>query len=298
MKTTRILPLLILLIGSSGVVRAQQIGQFTQFMFNPLVINPAVTGTNNYFQIRSNHRFQWVGMTDPPIVNTLSIYGPSSKYDMGYGGYIVSDITGPTSRTGISGTYAYNIALNEEIRLSMGMALGLYQFKLDVSKVQLYDDQDPAKNNVYTDFYPDAVVGVYMYANNFQVGFSAAQLIPNKIKIYDTKTGLSKLKAHFYLTGSYQYLINRDWAVEPNVIIRGVTPVPLQMDFNTRVIFRNLAWGGLAWRTSDAISLFLGYNHENKFNIGYAYDIGISAIRKYNSGSHELMISYRFNKVK
>ncbi|NMC41990.1 MAG: type IX secretion system membrane protein PorP/SprF [Bacteroidales bacterium] len=297
MKPNRVL-FILLLVGSAGIARAQQIGQFTQFMFNPLVINPAVAGTNNYYQIRSNHRFQWLGITDPPITNSLSIYGPHSKYDMGYGGYIISDVTGPTSRTGISGAYAYNIAVNDEMRVSMGLAMGLYQYKVDVSKIQLIDNNDPARNNVYSDLYPDAAIGVYLYATSYQVGFSADQLIPNKVKIYDSQTGLSKLKTHYYLTGSYRYYINRDWAIEPNVMIKGVTPVPIQMDLNVRALFRNLVWGGISWRTGDAISIILGYNNENKFNIGYSYDMGISSIRSYNSGSHELMISYRFNKVK
>ncbi len=289
------------LLIANGLVWAQQTPIFTQYMFNPFVINPAIAGTNNYYQIWLNSRFQWAGITDPPITNCLSIYGPnaSKTKDMGWGGYIINDVTGPTSRTGFYGSYAYNLALNNSIRLSMGLSMGVQQYKIDGSKIALNEKYDPSlQSTVYAQFVPDASAGVYLYSTNFQVGFSAVQLINNKLKIYDTSSGLNKLKSHFYLTGGYKYYINRDWAIEPTAVIRGVTPVPIQLDFTCKVIYQNMVWGALAFRTSDAVSILLGYTYQKKISIGYSYDLGISAIRKYQSGSHEIMINYRFNTIK
>jgi type IX secretion system PorP/SprF family membrane protein len=292
---------LLLWITDTGVAWAQQTPTFTQYMFNPFVLNPAIAGTNNYYQIRLNSRFQWAGITDPPITNNLSIYGPSGSKtkDMGWGGYIISDVTGPTSRTGIYGAYAYNIAVNNEIRISGGLALGLMQYKIDGTKIKLGEPGDDVlQESVYSKFVPDASVGLYMWATNFHVGFAANQLINNKLKIYDSTTGLSKLKTHFYLTGGYKYFIDRDWALEPTIIIKGVTPVPIQMDLNVKVLYKNMVWGALGFRTSDAISIMAGYTYDKKISIAYSYDIGISAIRKYNSGSHEISIGYRFQTIK
>ena len=292
---------LLLILGKSFLFAQTPI--FTQYMFNPFVINPAVAGTNNYYQIRLNSRFQWAGITDAPITNVLSAYGPNAgkTKDMGYGGYVISDVTGPTSRTGFYGAYAYNIAINNEIRLSMGMALGLLQYKLDGSKITSSDNSgsDPVlQGGVSSQMVPDASVGVYMYASNFQVGFSALQLFNNKLKIYDTKTGLSKLTSNFYLTGGYKYFIDRDWAVEPTAIIKAVGPVPLQLDLSAKVIYQSLVWGALAFRTADAVSILIGYVYQKKIYIGYSYDIGVSDIHRYQSGSHEIMINYHFQTLK
>ena len=289
-----------LLLLANGLMFAQQLPNFTQYMFNPFVINPAIAGTNNYYQIRLNSRFQWAGITDPPITNCLSIYGPNSskKKDMGFGGYMMSDVTGPTSRTGFYGAYAYNVALNNTIRVSMGLSLGLQQYKIDGTKITLADPDQVLQPTVYAQFVPDASVGVYVYSSSFQVGFSAMQLINNKLKIYDTQSGLNKLKSHFYLTGGYKYFINRDWAVEPTAVIQGVTPVPIQLDLSAKVIYQNMVWGGLAFRTSDAVSILLGYTYQKKISIGYSYDLSISPIRQYQSGSHEIMVNYRFNTIK
>jgi len=268
-------------------------------MFNDFIINPAVAGTQNHYQIRTNHRFQWVGLVDPPLTNTLSAYGPHTKLDMGFGGYFYNDVTGPSSRTGLSGTYAYNIALDSDIRLSMGLSLGIMQFKIDGSQLTSKDPSDIAiQPVVFSSYVPDATIGVYVYAEEFYGGFSVTQLFNNSLKIFEEKNGLNKLKSHFYLTGGYNYEINRDFKLEPSVIIKGTAPKVFQIDLTARVVYQDFVWGGLSFRSKDALSILLGYVHEEKFYFGYAYDIGISGIRKYNSGTHELMIGYTFNEIK
>jgi type IX secretion system PorP/SprF family membrane protein len=267
-------------------------------MFNPYVINPALAGTHNYYQIRSNHRFQWTGIKDAPITNTLSIYGPLEKQPMGIGGYIFSDVIGPESKTGIYGTYSYNYPIDDRIKVSMGLTAGFLQYKIDGTKISFNETEPTYSGGIESKFIPDANVGVYLYSSMFHVGFAAHQLFNNKLNLGADPTGLSKLKSHFYLTGGYKYYINRDWAVEPTLILKAVMPTPPQLDFASRIIYQNMTWLGVSFRTSDAVSVLLGYAYENKLYIGYSYDIGISDIRTYNSGSHEVMIGFKFNDLK
>ncbi len=291
--------ILLFILGGYSSVLAQQSPHFTQYMFNDFVINPAIAGTNDFYQIRSNHRFQWIGITDPPLTNTLSFYGPHSKLPMGFGAYFYNDVTGPTSRTGITGSYAYNIEITKGVRLSGGLSFGLMQYKLDGTQVNPKDLTDLAIQPVVNASYmPDAAIGFYLYAKDYYAGFSANQLLNNKLKIYDVKNGLNKLKSHFYLTGGYKYRIDKDFAVEPSAIIKVTSPKAFQFDFTARVIYQDMFWGGLSFRMKDAFSVLIGYNYNNKFSFGYAYDMGINGLRKFNSGSHELMIGYRFNDVK
>jgi len=278
---------------------AQQSPHFTQYMFNDFVINPAIAGTNDFYQIRSNHRFQWIGITDPPLTNTLSFYGPHGKMPMGFGAYFYNDVTGPTSRTGITGSYAYNIEITKGVRLSGGLSFGLMQYKLDGTQVNPKDIADLAIQPVVNAAYmPDAAIGFYLYARDYYAGFSTNQLLNNKLKIYDVKNGLNKLKSHFYLTGGYKYRIDEDFVVEPSAIIKVTSPKAFQFDLTARVIYQNMFWGGVSFRMKDAFSVLLGYNYDDKFSFGYAYDMGINGLKGYNNGSHELMIGYRFNDIK
>src|SRR4030066_1570592 len=89
--------LILLCIGVGYASLAQQNPLSTLFMTNPFALNPALAGTNNYFQVISSNRFQWVGFADAPITNSLSLYGPLEKYPMGWGATINYDVSGPVS---------------------------------------------------------------------------------------------------------------------------------------------------------------------------------------------------------
>jgi len=268
-------------------------------MFNDFVINPAIAGIHDFYQIRTNHRFQWVGLTDPPLTNSIAFYGPHAKLDMGYGGYVYNDVTGPTSRTGITGSYAYNIVITQDIRLSMGISASMMQFRIDGTQLNPRDVSDPALlNMVSTSYLPDAGIGVYMYAEEFYVGLSAAQLLNNNLKIFDNRNGLNRLKTHINLTGAYRFQVDRDWVLEPSVMIKGTAPKELSFDVTARAEWKKMLWGAVAYRYHESIGILLGYSYEKMLSFGYAYDIGISTLRKYNTGTHEIMIGYRFNDIK
>ena len=59
-----------------------------------------------------------------------------------------------------------------------------------------------------------------------------------------------------------------------------------------------MLWGAISYRYHEAIGIMLGYSFDEMLFFGYAYDIGITSLRKYNSGTHEIMIGYRFNDIK
>lgn len=292
--------IVILGIISVGVVSAQQVPLYTQYMLNDFVFNPAITGTSDYYQAKSNNRYQWVGITDAPRTYILSVYGPHRMYDMGFGGCVFNDVTGPTSRTGAYGSYAYNIRLKDDKRLSMGLSVGLLQFKIDGSKVVLHDDGDPSfGKDMYIDYIPDANFGTYLYAEKFYFGFAALQLFNNRVSFKEVDAlGVNKLKSHFMAHGGYTYSINQDFDVEPNLMVKYVGPAPVQVDLGVRALWRKTVWAGMGYRTKDAMSVIVGYNHEEQLFFGYSYDFTLTNIKKYSSGTHELMIGARFNKIR
>jgi len=288
-----------MMITGSLSLWGQQLPQFTQYMFNDFVINPAIAGTQNFYQIRTNHRFQWVGMADPPMTNSIAFYGPNEKMDMGYGAYIYNDVTGPTSRTGITGSYAYNIAIDHDMRLSMGISFSMLQYRVDGTQLNPKDVSDPSiMNMVSTSYMPDAGLGAYLYAEEFYAGLSVSQILNSKVKVFDNKDGLNRLKPQFNLTGGYRYNLNSDWLIEPSLMFKGTAPKEISFDLTARVEWQKMVWGVVSYRYADAVAIIIGYSYQKSFIFGYAYDIGINSIRKYNSGTHELMIGYRFNDIK
>ena len=280
-------------------VHGQQDPQYSLYMMNPILYNPALAGTAPYYQVRFNSRFQWAGLKDAPITNSICAYGPHSKKDMGYGGSAYNDVAGPTSRIGVNGIYGYNILITSDIHLSMGVQAGLIQYKVDGTKISLHDSGDPVlQDAVYSKLVPDASLGFYLWSPQFNVGFSATQLLNNKVKLSNQDIGLNKLKSHFYLTGGYYRNINRDWAVEPGIVLKKVWPAPFQFEIYAKAIYQKTFWGGLAFRTQDAISAILGYTYDKKYYFAYSFDLPLSDIRKYSAGSHEIVLGVNFDSIK
>jgi type IX secretion system PorP/SprF family membrane protein len=304
LHTRGILVTLVCVIGLfiAQKIEAQQIPQFTQYMFNNYITNPAVAGTYNYYQIRMNNRYQWVGMNDAPNTNSISLFGPLQKKDMGWGSYIYMDITGPTSRMGIMGSYAYNMAINDEYRISGGISFGFMQYKVDGSKLTLGDNEsvvpDPVLTNLQSAFTPDASIGFYLYSSLLNVGVSAHQLFGQKLNLYSNAVGINKLKQHILLSGGYLIKLNRYYEIEPALLIKYMFRSPMQFELNGKITYRNQMWGGLSYRFRDALAIMVGYNYKKKYIIGYSYDYSYTGLRQYESGTHEIMVGYLFDKIK
>ena len=111
MKKTLVLIFVICL--GSIVLKAQQLPQMTQFMINNYAINPAIAGMYDYYQVNTTIRNQWAGMNEGPRTSVISIYGKHNN-NVGLGGTVYNDITGPTSRVGGAASYTYTFSLIKE----------------------------------------------------------------------------------------------------------------------------------------------------------------------------------------
>ena len=284
--------------------RGQQMYQVTQYMLNNYVVNPAVVGTFNYFQARTHHRFQWIGVNDAPITNVVTVYGPLAKQSMGFGALFYNDLTGPTSRTGLSASYGYNLALSSEMRLSLGLSLGFMAFKVDGSKFDLGDNtnslEDPALLNSEsrTSLIPDGALGAYIYASHLYLGVSSQQLFGNDLTLYGKPVKPNILKRSYYLHAGYLIYLSENFDLEPGVVAKFAPPSPFQFDIGVKASYLNRIWAGVSFRYGDAVSFLLGYKHDNRILFGYSFDYSYTRLRAYSIGSHELMIGYQFDKIK
>lgn len=275
---------------------AQQLPHFSQYMINDFVMNPAIGGSRPTVEGKSNNRYQWQGITDAPRTYVLSLHGPSKNRKMGFGGYLFTDITGPTRRTGVDLTYSYHLNLNENIKLAFGVAGGLLQFAVDGSKITLRDEGDLAlSNGIQSVLVPDVSAGFYLYSKKFYVGASAPQLVKSKLKFFDYSTGKSQLENHFYAMAGYHLLITEDFEFEPSCLVKYNSPVPLQYDIGGRFKYKERIWIGGAYRNLDAVTGLIGFNWKNLM-FGYSYDFTTSNLKNYSTGTHEVMIGVRFEK--
>src|SRR3954470_14683906 len=165
--------ILLFSVSAFGMV-SQQLPQYSQYMLNEMAINPAVAGRDDFAEVRSNNRHQWVGIPDAPRTYMLTLQGPIEQGKMGLGMGIYTDIVGPTRRTGINFSYAYHLKLTEKYNLSMGLSAGLLQWGIDGNKVTLHDEGDQQLGSNYqTTMVPDFGAGINFYQKKvFHIGFA------------------------------------------------------------------------------------------------------------------------------
>ena len=229
-----------LVFGFSFASFAQQIPQYSQYMLNDYILNPAMTGQHDYWEVKSNNRLQWIGITDAPRTFILSAHGPFRKHNMGMGGSVFADITGPTSRIGFYLSYAYHLKLSKSLKLGMGLSMGLLQYRIDGTKVTLADNGDPVfPQRMMTVYTADATFGVNLKHKNFNFGISLPQIIGNDLKFLENQEETrSSLARHYMAMGGYTFRI-KDFGIMPNLLVKYVHPAPPQFDAGVKFDWRD-----------------------------------------------------------
>lgn len=277
--------------------KAQQLPQYTQYMLNQFAINPAVAGQDEFAEVRSDNRYQWQGIVDAPRTYVLTCQGPIKTKNMGVGINLFTDIVGPTRRTGLNFSYAYHVRLNSDTRVGLALSAGLLQWGIDGHKLVLHDAGDENLLVQYqTVVVPDIGAGVMLHNKKYYFGIAVPQLYQSKLALYPGGDNKGKLVTHFNVNGAYKFDIGEDFKVEPSFLVKYAKPAPVKVDAGLRVIFREQIWLGGAYRHNDAFTALLGYMYKNYLMIGYSFDYSTTNIRKYSSGTHEIMLGLRFSR--
>lgn len=278
----------------------QQLPQFSQYMFNQYAYNPAYSGSLKNWEVTTNNRYQWVGITDAPRTFTLSTSGPLKSKKLSMGGYLYTDIVGPTRRIGFQSSLAYSIFLTKGIQLSFGLSLGFNQWMLDADKITTHDPDDIYfSNGLLRSFDPDGKFGLYFKHDDWYLGASIEQVFHDKLSFLATQTSSeSYLEDHYYVNAGYNLGLGQKWEIQPSALLKLGPPAPIKLDVNLRVTYNQMIWAGVGFRTQDALIAMLGFKYNDMLSFGYAYDITNTELKKYSSGSHEILMGIRFGKSK
>lgn len=313
----------------ASIATAQQRPQYTQYVFNNYLLNPALSGIENYADVKMGYRKQWAGITNAPKTsfitanwnlgsdylwrNALSLPekgdDPMSKNYMqnytaspahhGMGVTAVLDKTGPISRLDANVTYAYHLQLANTLNLSVGAAVGLTNIALDVNALLLENASDPAlSNTIVNQVKPDLGLGLWLYGARFFAGVAAQQIIPQKLSFTnDPSYNSGKEVAHYFITAGYKLFIDDEIAAIPSVMVKSVRPTPVSVDMNLKVSFRDRLWVGGSYRRNDSYSALVGFNMSKLINLTYSYDFTTSDLNKVSNGTHEIVLGLQLNNI-
>ncbi|MBF9252982.1 type IX secretion system membrane protein PorP/SprF [Pontibacter sp. 172403-2] len=299
--------LLIAFVAVAVQALAQQRPQYSQYMLNNYLLNPAITGIEDYADIRVSTRRQWVGLDGAPVTYYVSAHTPlnkgaaSNKFHKelahhGVGIAFHTDKTGPLRRSGLTGSYAYHLPLTRKINLAAGAAVGLIRNSLSSTELEFTNPNDPLigsaslNNNQF-----DLNLGLWLYARNFSVGVSAAQLLEGagSFRTPEENRAAFGLQRHYFITGSYRLEPTETLDIIPSVMVKLASPSPASIDASVRAIYDDRFWVGASYRHKDALVGMVGVYISPLLDVSYSYDATLSSINRVSAGTHEVVLGFK-----
>ena len=310
---------------------AQQKPQYTQYVFNNYLLNPAISGIENYADVKVGFRKQWAGIDNAPQTSFITAHwnlgseylwrnalslpdkgdDPMSRNYMqnytsspahhGMGVTAVYDEVGPLSRLDANLTYAYHLKLNNTFNLSVGVAAGISRIGLDINALTFEDQSriDPSiSNGIATQLKPDLGLGVWLYSGRIFAGASVQQVLQQKLSFTTDPTyNAGKEVPHFFITAGYRLYIDDVISATPSIMVKQVNPAPVSVDVNLKMAFKDRFWVGGSYRRGDSFSAMAGINMSKLLNLTYAYDFTTSGLDQVSNGSHEIVLGLQLNNI-
>ena len=313
------------------MVMAQAKPFYSQYILNNFILNPAVTGIENYTDIKLSHRNQWVGINGAPVTSYISIHGAINKTDYkttatsfeipgenprgkqyqenykapnphhGLGFIAINDQTGFVNRLSVYGSYAYHQPLSVKTTLSAGFTAGISSVSMDKTKIDFadLDPNDPAigyNNGELKTFKPEVGVGLWLYGANYFAGISVLNIIPGKAAFVSNNKYGSSFSPNYFITAGYRFALSEEVSALPSVMLQMWQPQLYGVHANIKLQYLDKFWVGGSYRFSDLVagySAMAGVNISNTFNLGYAYENSSNTrISSYTKNSHEFILGF------
>ncbi len=318
---------LLLSVYISTLAFGQERPRSTQYIFNNYLINPAISGIDNYTDVKLGYRTQWRGLEGAPVTTYISAHAPigedfvrssvnsfsGSGYNPlsrsyvdqymaaephhGIGFYAMTDKAGRIRQTNASATYAYHLGLSVDVNLSLGVSAGFSSIGIDVANVVVDNSSDPLLSADYNNrLRPDVGAGFWLYSPRFFLGVSAKQLVGYSSVIENSKSiSVPYQSASFYGTAGYKFFLDEDIAAIPSILVSYWLNSPAAIDANMKLAYQDKFWIGGSFRNNDSYSILAGFNMASLINLSYSYDVTSSALRSVNNGTHEIVLGILLN---
>ena len=293
-----------LCILSTFLSKAQQDPQYTQYMYNTQVVNPAYAGSRDMLSIGLLGRIQWVGFEGSPKTGTFTINSPIGLYDnMGLGLSIVHDQIGPAIESNVVIDYSYSIEVSQTGKLAFGVKGGVDILDVDYTKLNIYNQNDPFfQNNIDNKLQPQIGVGLYYNTEKFYTGLSVPNLLNSKhfdeSNLQNIENSVAVERLHYFLIAGYVFDLNNNLKFKPATLVKAVSGSPLQWDLSANFLINEKFTLGTSYRWNASLSALAGFQISNSIFIGMAYDYESTSIENYSDGSYEVFLRFDiFNKA-
>jgi len=278
----------------------QQDPKLSQNMFLIPVFNPGAMGQSDKICALASFRNQWAGFPEAPVVTTFTAHAPFNLLGRSHGAGInlMNDNVALNNDLFASLSYSYKIDIGGGL-LGIGLSLGLANHSFDPSNLNGADviditGDDAIPQNAASMFGFDAGLGAFYSTDKLYFGVSTTHLNQTSFD-FPEELAEARLIRHYYLNGGYNIQLS-------NPMLELMPSFMLQTDgrdnhiyLNTNLRYNKRFWGGVSYSVGGAVSALFGIELLNGIRVGYSYDIELSPLFKYSSGSHEITVRYCFD---
>ncbi len=277
-------------------ISAQQDPQYTQYMYNMNIINPAYAGISEGLSVGALYRSQWVGLDGGPETFTFNIHSPVGK-QLALGLSVISDKIGPVEENNAYVDASYTISLGMETRLAFGVKGGFtfHDIAIAESQITLVDLSDPFFANAINETTPNIGAGVYFYKpNKYYISISVPNIL-NGVHLDANGTKIGSESEHLFTAAGYVFDLSENFKLKPHALLKYAFDAPVSYDLNANLFMYDLVEFGVGYRLDDSFSTMINFQVTKDLRIGYAYDAINSGLDIVTNSSHEVFINYDFN---
>jgi type IX secretion system PorP/SprF family membrane protein len=302
--------LFLLLTMISLSVQAQQLPQFSQYIFNGLHINPAYAGYKGDGYIQTTYRSQWVNFPGAPQTLSFTADMSANEGRMGFGVTYLKDRIGLTESNLGMLTYSYRISTGERSMLSLGVSAGISEYAFDPTRMVTVKPDPLLPSSRVAATTPNLNTGLFFHSDNFYAGLAAYNLIGRRALLRQD-IAMAFHDFHYYLTFGGMLRLQDGLQLKPSVLVKHVKGSPTSYDLNAMFLFRERVWLGGSFRSNvrvfedqlqedlskrNAVALVMEYFVLSNMRVGYSYDYNLNALNSYRTESHELSLGLYLNR--
>ncbi|MBL3658177.1 PorP/SprF family type IX secretion system membrane protein [Fulvivirga sediminis] len=318
--------LLIILMVSVKMAKAQQTGIFSQYYLNMPSQNPAFTGIDPFLDVKAGFRQSWndfANKNNAYYVTANGSVGEKSGYVLknnalrvsdesftpsqsarrhhGLGGMALSQTIGAFKYLRLNINYAYHLPVSDNLNLALGTRIAYSSHEIDYSGMEVRDQVNDQLyqsllavgagkfQNMLIDF------GITMYSDNFYIGVSTVNLV-NEDAGSDQVGDIEEEKSYKANIG-YAWPLNPNFDLLPSADFTYSDLYGLTWQGTARLRFKEMVYLGFSYENDVRASLLFGLSFEKKYSFHYSYDYFTHDLNDFNKGNHEFAIGiFLFNK--
>ncbi|MBT8325386.1 MAG: type IX secretion system membrane protein PorP/SprF [Winogradskyella sp.] len=289
MKKIIIIALLLFAIQTHG----QQDPQYTQYMYNMSVINPAYAGSKENLSLGLLYRNQWTNIEGGPRTGTFFGHLPVGE-KIGLGTSIIADEIGPVKETNVYADVSYTLNLGGDHRLAFGLKAGATFHDIGLTGIDLVDPNDPFFSQDVNEVTPNIGAGFFYYTNKYYLAVSVPNLL-NSVHLDANGFKIGSETSHYFFTGGYVFEVSTNTKLKPSFLVKSAFDAPTSFDVNLNALFYDKFEIGASYRLDDSFSGLVRFVIGPSVSVGYAYDAVSSDIKNYAPSSHEIIFLFDLN---